>query len=504
VIAERPRRVLLLILVPIALVALGLLVEARGLFPLLRFGITRAPGTAPSTLSVPPREVARRVSTVSLYLRPDDLHDPATGILANKKKHGSDWERPGWISFFENGRLVYATGVGVRVHGGGSRTLPGPQGFRLYFRRRYGASTLPGEVAFGPSHAHPLRRLVLHNDVRRDAARIRWHLVNPLAYDIAAAIGAITSPTRPVRFLLNGEFQDVFVLSEHFDPRDFFEAHRGYPVRLDAGEFNALFHQVRAIRPLRMAPVGHLVDLDNLTRWFIATVFCATNDAYQGPGQFRDPMRDSAQWFWVNWDMDQSFRQPEQDTFWYLLSRTGRPRARRPSDPRPRIMVTLLDEDPEYRAYFQRVWTEVMNHVLTPAFLNERYDYYRAEGERLGLGRRDLEYLPLLRDFLDRRPAVAWKIAAEWLRTGPAVTCRIGGTRGAVVVDGRRVAPGWQGSYFPGMRLTVSVPPNLVSSFSHWVINGSQIAGASVALDATSPMDIEPIWVSGASVPQEF
>ena len=112
-------------------------------------------------------------------------------------------------------------------------------------------------------------------------------------------------------------------------------------------------------------------------------------------------------------------------------------------------MVTLLDEDPEYRAYFQRVWTEVMNHVLTPAFLNERYDYYRAEGERLGLGRRDLEYLPLLKDFLDRRPAVAWKIATDWLRTGPAVTCRIGGTRGAVVVDGRRVAPGWQGLVLP-------------------------------------------------------
>ena len=168
-------------------------------------------------------------------------------------------------------------------------------------------------------------------------------------------------------------------------------------------------------------------------------------------------------------------------------------------------MVTLLDEDPEDRAYFQRVWAPSDEPGLDAGVPERRYDYYRAEGERqVGLGRRDLEYLPLLRDFLDRRPAVAWNIATEWLRTGPAVTCRIGGTRGAVVVDGRRVAPGWQGSYFPGMRLTVSVPPNLVSSFSHWVINGSRIAGASVALDATSPMDIEPIWVSGATVPQEF
>ena len=501
-IAEEPRRLPLLILVPVALMALGLLVETRGLFPLLRFGITRAPANAPSTIGVPPGELARRVSTVSLYLRPEDLHDPTVGILANKRKHGPAWERPGWISFFEDGRLVHATGVGVRVHGGGSRVLPAPQGFRVYFRRRYGASSLPGQIAFGPSHAHALRRLVLHNDARRGPKGIRWHLVNPLAYDIATAIGAITSPTRPVRFLLNGEFQDVFVLSEHFHPRDYFKAHRGYPVRLDRGEFDQLFRQIRAMRPLRMASVGHLVDLDNLTRWFIATVFCATNDAYQGPGQFRDPMRESSQWFWVNWDMDQSFRQPEQDTFGYLLSRTGRPRGRRPNEPRPRILVALLDDDPQYRAYFQRVWTDVMNHVLTPAFLDERFEHYRAEAERLDL--KDLAYQVPLKEFLQRRPTAVWKIATDWLRTGPPVACRILGAHGAVLIDGRRVTPGWQGAYFPGMRVTLSVPPELTASFSHWVVNGAEVQGLTLALDATAPLDIEPIWVSGAAVPQTF
>ena len=500
-----PRRLPVLILVPVALMALGFLVETRGLFPQLRFGISRAPADAPSTLAVPPEELARGVSTVSLYLRPEDLHDPATGIIAskaNKMKHGPDWERPGWVSFFENGRLVYSSGVGVRLHGGSSRQLPRPQGFRLYFRRRYSATPLPGEIAFGPSHGHPLRRLILHNDLRIGRDRVRWHLVNPLAYDIATAIGAIASPSRPVRFLLNGEFQDVFVLAEHLHPRDYFVAHRGYPVSLNYDEFNQMWRQVRAMRPLTMASVGHLVDLDNLTRWFIATVFCATNDAYQGPGQFRDPTRESAQWFFVNWDMDGSFRQPEQDTFWYLLSRTGRPRGRRPNEPRPRILVTLLDDDLEYRAYFQRVWTDVMNHVLTPAFLDERYEYYRAAAERLGLGQPDREYLPLLREFLDRRPAVVWKTATEWLRTGPAVPCHIGGTRGAVVIDGRRVAPGWQGSYFPGMRLTVSVPPDLASSFSHWVVNGAEVQGSTLALDANATLDIEPIWRSEVTTTQ--
>ena len=456
-----PRRLPVLILLPVALMALGLLVETRGLFPQLRFGISRAAADAPSTLAVPPGELARGVSTVSLYLRPEDLHDPATGILANARKHGNEWERPGWVSFFENGRLVYSTGAGVRIHGGSSReTTSRPQGFRLYFRRKYSANPLPGEVAFGPSHGHPLRRLILHNDMRIGRDRVRWHLVNPLAYDIATAVGAIASPTRPVRFLLNGVFQDVFVLSEHFHPRDYFVAHRGYPVSLNYDEFNQMWRQVRAMRPIRMAAIGHLVDLDNLTRWFIATVFCATHDAYQGPGQFRDPMRESSQWFWVNWDMDGSFRLPEQDTFWYLLSRTGQPRGRRPNEPRPRILVTLLDDDPEYRAYFQRVWTDVMNHVLTPAFLDERFEHYRAEADRLDLRRtartrrRSRSSSSVVRRWSGRSPRTGCGPAPPSPAAFSAHTARSSSTAGVSHQAGR-------GRTSPGCACTLSVPPEL-------------------------------------------
>ena len=106
----------------IALVALGLLVEARGLFPLLRFGIQRTPKLAPSTVVLPAAELRRDVPTVSLYLRPEDLYDRRTGILANKMRHGRAWERQAWVSFFEGGQLTYTASVGVRVHGGGSES----------------------------------------------------------------------------------------------------------------------------------------------------------------------------------------------------------------------------------------------------------------------------------------------------------------------------------------------------------------------------------------------
>lgn len=290
------------------------------------------------------------------------------------------------------------------------------------------------------------------------------------------------------------------MLKEHFHPRHCFEAHAGHRVNLETEEFDKLWKQVAELRPLRMRRVARLVDLDNLTRWFSGVVFCATSDAYQGPAQFRDPTRADAQWFWVSWDMDGSFRDPKADSFPYLLSRTGQRRARRPSDPRPRILTTLLDQDADYRAYFKQVWVDVMNHAITPEFLEQRYQHYRDLGQRLGLDdRNDLE--PLKR-FLDQRPALVRMQVERWLNVPPSVRLVIEGMRGAVEVDGHRVTPGWEGYYFQGMRVTLAVPPELTYAFSHWVVNGAEIKDTTLTLEAAAPLKIEPIWARGVRLTQ--
>jgi hypothetical protein len=446
-------RRLLLVAVPVALVGLGLLLESSGTFAVFRFSVGRAPQDAPSAQVVTHDQRLAGRSVVSVFVRPRDLHSRLRGLLTNTRRFGPDWERPAWVSFFEDGQLVHSAPAGIRIHGGSSRIVNRPQGFRLYFRRKYGVRELPGAIAFRDvHHAHPLRRLVLHNDARHRGDGNRWQFANPLGYDIARRAGALAPPTRPVRFLLNGEFQGVYVLTEHLDPRDYFEAHPGRRMRADPDEIEALFHEVRQLSPVTMATAGRLVDLPSLTRWFISVAFCATGDAYQEPGVFRDPSRPSAQWFWVNWDMDAAFRRVDHDSFASLLSRTGERRSRHNYDVRPYLMTTLLDQDPEYRAYFMRVWTDVMNHALTREFLDERYAHY----ERLttDLGIEDRRFLVPLRQFLAERPTTVWTTAEAWLGTGPAVVVRVVGHR-PVRINEHDVTPGWQGRYFPGMRLDV-------------------------------------------------
>lgn len=475
-----------------ALLATGGLVERHDAVARLRYALQRAAPVMPSTVLVPAREVARGMPVLSVAAAEPDLYDRRFGILARPHRYGPAWERDATVTFFDQGRPRFSSGAGLRVHGGSSRLAPRPQSFRLVFRRRYGAAGIPGRLLFGKRHDHLVPRLVVHNDLRMTSAGMAWHLVNPLAYDIAEAAGGIVAATRPVRFFLNGRLQGVYVLSEHFDPRHYFVSHVGHPVRFHVPELESLWREIEEMQPLRMGAAGRLVDLDNLTRWFIGVVFCATGDAYQGPGQYRDPTRADASWFWVSWDMDQSFRSVELDSFRVTLERIGEARRGRVYyEPRAHILTTLLAEDPEYQEYFKRIWVNVMNHRITPAFLRERFEHYRDIALEYGV--EDTAYLHQLEDFLARRPALVRAHAERWLNTGPSVRVRVE-TPG--LVDGHAVSAGFEGWYFPGMAVSIDVPAGDRARLAAWIVNGERQPAGSEPLRLVLDRDVAvtPAW----------
>ena len=495
-----PRRIpsWLLIVATGAICAGTLTLESADLFPVWRFAVQWSPQALRSSRSVPTDEIASGVPILSLTLDDADLNDPAKGLLPNKREHGKEWEREGSVSYFDGGKLLFASGVGVRIHGGSSRiTAPRP-GFRLYFRRRYGPRELPPGVLFSPS-AQPVRRIVVHDDVRRDG-KVDWHFANPLAYDIARAIGAVAPETKPVRFFLNGEYYGPFVVTERFDER-FFAAHWGYDdILLSQEEMNKLWEWVRTTRPLTMATVSQYVNIDNLTRWFVAVAFAATRDAYQGPGQFLDRTKTSGGWFWVNWDMDQSFRDWDHDSYQYLLERVAeRRRGRNPAEPRSVILSQLIAEDPQYRDYLKRVVQKALNHQLTDAFLMERYEYYLTTATQLQIRR--LDYLASLRQFLERRRNFFRLISEQWLNSPPSQRVAIAAPADVdILIEGERVRSGYQGLYFPDIELTADIPQEQRSGFTGWQVNG-KLADTSLPLKfkVDRPTRIEAVFNNRAT-----
>ncbi len=294
------------------------------------------PGSAlPARARCPANEIASGVPVLSLTLDEADLNDPGDGPLAEQ-----DEARRG-MGTRRQRLLLRGRQAAVRV---GRR--------RPHSRRKQPASWRHARVSdctsggstgrascrlgllFSPE-AQPIRRLVVHDDVRRMRG-VHWHFVNPLAYDIARAMGAIAPETKPVRFFVNGEYYGPFVLTERFDER-FFAAHWGYDdILLSQEEMNKLWDWVRTTRPLTMENVSQHVNIENLTRWFLAVAFSCDARRVSGPGTISGSKRKRpGGWFWVNWDMDQSFRDWNLDSYQYLLERVGEARrGRNRAEPR--------------------------------------------------------------------------------------------------------------------------------------------------------------------------
>ena len=425
------------------------------------------PRIADAISSLPPGEVASGQPVLSLVMDREHLYDPERGLLTNVTEHGRDWERPGTVAYFDAGQLKFATGVGVRIHGGGSRKSSPRQGFRLYFRREYGARQVPPGVLFSPE-AQPIRHLVVHNDVR-DGRRF----VNPLSYDIARAIGAITPDTSPTRFFVNGEYYGVFILTERFDEQ-YFQAHWGHDkVGGSEHDFQSFWQWSVETRPLTMARVTEKADVDNLARWFLSTAFTATRDAYQGPGQHLDFSREPGRWFWVNWDMDGGFRAHDLDSYQDLLNRVDEgQRGRSHTEPRGNILTALFADDEDFRTFYKRIYTAAMNHQVTPEFLMRRFEYYRRTAERLRL--EDTRFLRGLRTFLERRPAFFRTLTEQWLNTDRSQPMTVAVPDGeAITIDGHRAGNGFEGLYFPDLEITLASESD---RFQAWRVNDT-VAG---------------------------
>ena len=216
-------------------------------------------------------------------------------------------------------------------------------------------------------------------------------------------------------------------------------------------------------RPVTMATIAQRIDVENLTRWFLSAVFCGTRDAFQGPGQYRNNTVDDAAWFWINWDMDRSFRSWNQDSFFDLLEQPHvARRGRRDSEPRAKVLTHLLvgdrqhDGDPIYVEYFKREFMRMLNHRVTQEFLNERFAHYDRIARTYGV--EDLRFLDTLEDFLNRRHDFLWDLADQHFDTGTAVNLRVIAPVGGVDVDGHHVVDTFEGRYFPNMTLKLSLP----------------------------------------------
>lgn len=455
--------------------------------------------------AVAPEWLTRRVPVVSIQTDPARLEE----LLASPFSEGDDWEAEGFLAWIENGELAFSSPAGVRLHGGGSREWRETVGYRAYFRRREGADVLPAYLM--PGAVEPgLKRLVLRRDGAIDAWGRNWRLTVPLAFDIARQAGLPTPAVRPVALFVNGTYLEQRVATEHLS-EDFLIQHFGHAdfdivdtkrskreyATIKKGELKSyleLSHFVREPARLTLERLATKLDLDNLFRWYVTVLFCATGDRFQGL-MVRDLTRPGSPWFYIAWDLDQSFGRgfaPDRPG-WETNSLLDR-FALGSADVRALILRRTPSEDPAFAPAFTRMFDEVMNYHLTDAFLAERIAHYRQVARDFETGEEGQRLIGDLENFAARREEVLRRYIDELWGTGPSYGVRVGVPAGwGVEVDGHPFSGGFLGTYFRGARIMLRPRPTGHLRFSHWRVGGRRVDSETLEVTVDAPIDIEAV-----------
>lgn len=129
---------------------------------------------------------------------------------------GREFELGGHWTFLEpDGGLLWEGGMGMRIHGGGSRSLP-QKSLRLYARNQYGGNRFEAPF-FGEDHRSSFRRLILRNagqDSMESGTMFRDGLMQSL---VQHKEHLATQAFRPTVVFINGEYWGIHNLRERYD-----------------------------------------------------------------------------------------------------------------------------------------------------------------------------------------------------------------------------------------------------------------------------------------------
>ena len=161
--------------------------------------------------------------TISLVTDLDNLFDSSVGIYVNANREGDLWERETSVELLNpDGSIGFQEDSGLRIRGGASRNAAVPKhGFRLRFRRDYGAAKLQFPI-FGEDGPDASNGVDL-----RCSQTPGWHYFTSgravyardiFARDLQIAQGQPSTRGDKYHLYLNGAYWGIYETQENIEP----------------------------------------------------------------------------------------------------------------------------------------------------------------------------------------------------------------------------------------------------------------------------------------------
>ena len=433
---------------------------------------------------------------------------------ANYKRSGEEWEVRGNFSFLLDGNEVLNHDIGVRMHGGYTRSFPSKT-LRLYARSEYGSSHLNFPF-FEEVSSTSFKRIILRNSGNdhystyfRDA--FIQKSVNHLKFD--------TQAYQPSVVFLNGEYWGMLNLRERYDKHYFERVYGIDETELDFLEADGMVKEGDNVHYMNMldfvennslsnesnyAYIQTQMDVENFIDYYATQIYVRNTD---WPGNniefFRKktseylpnaPLGQDGRWRWILKDTDFGFGGEGEasahlhNTLSFATAENG------PAWPNPAWSTFLfrkLLENEEFKIQFINRIADLMNSTFMPARLNQLIDEMKSQIEpeiskhrqRWSLGSLTQwnNHVQIMKDFANQR---SWSqrihIRQQFgISNNINVTLSVSDDNHGFIqmntIEILETTPGinanpypWTGTYFNQIPLKIKAVAKPGFEFSHW------------------------------------
>ncbi|MCH8557003.1 MAG: CotH kinase family protein [Balneolia bacterium] len=463
--------------------------------------------------------------------------NPPWGTHANYFMRGEEWERPAHLELFENNAKVYETGLGLRIHGAGSRAAP-MKSLRLYFRSDYGDSGMFYPI-FGENNDADFNRLILRSSGQDFYLRSTMFR-DAFMQRLAEGLNVTTQDYRPAVVFINGEYWGIHNFRERFD-RHFFE--RVFSVaegELDYLEGNSEIQEGDNTSHIELMEFIRLNDLStdenyayvisqfdkgNLLDYFITQIYIRNTD---WPGNNLDYWRFSGEpdsivpekdgrWRYLLFDTDYGFGhntnggtyQHNTLEFATLPDGTGWPNPEWST----RVLRKLLEND-DFKTKFIARFSDLMNTAFTPdraigliyemsAVIAPEIQRHSDRWQKLASVAQWEVHLEAMREFAIQRPDFQRQHLQEFFELGELIEAEVNISApfsgvialNTILLDETEGTTfPWSGMYFSGQTMELEAKSMPGYEFSHWVIDNEEYDETSLTITLDEDLTILAVF----------